>query len=79
MPILDGDRLIGRIDPVLDRTKKVLHLNAVYAEPDTTLDAAERVAPAIGELASWLGATSLELPDELPPAFAPMAALLRLA
>ena len=79
MPILDGDRLIGRIDPVLDRTKKVLHLNAVYAEPDTTLDPAERVAPAIGELASWLGATSLELPDELPPAFAPMAALLRLA
>jgi uncharacterized protein len=77
MPILDGDRLIGRIDPVLDRKEKVLRLNAVYAEPDTPMEAAERVGPAIGELASWLGAQSVELPEELPPAFAPIAALLR--
>jgi uncharacterized protein YcaQ len=77
MPILDGGRLIGRIDPVLDRKKKVLRLNAVYAEPDTPMEADERVATAIGELASWLGASSVELPDELPRAFAPMAALLR--
>ena len=69
MPILDGDRLIGRIDPVLDRKQKVLRLKAVYAEPDTPMEATERVATAIGDLASWLGASSVELPDELPPAF----------
>jgi hypothetical protein len=33
------------------------------------MEADERVAPAIGELASWLGAQSVELPEELPPAF----------
>jgi uncharacterized protein YcaQ len=66
MPILDGDRLIGRIDPVLDRKHKLLRLNAVYAEVDTAMDAAESVATAIGELASWLGASSIELPKELP-------------
>ena len=77
MPILDGDRLIGRIDPVLDRKKKVLRLNAVYAEPDTTMDAAERVATAIGELASWLGASAVELPEELPPAFEALRAQVR--
>jgi uncharacterized protein YcaQ len=66
LPILDGDRLIGRIDPVLDRKAKVLRLNAVYAEADAPMDAAERVAIAIGDLASWLGAESVELLDELP-------------
>ena len=68
MPILNGDRLIGRIDPVLDRKAKVLRLNAVYAERGATTDpgAPERVAGAIGELASWLCASSIELPKELP-------------
>jgi uncharacterized protein YcaQ len=35
MPILDGDRLVGRVDPVLARKAKVLRLNADYAEPAT--------------------------------------------
>jgi uncharacterized protein len=77
LPILDGDQLIGRIDPVLDRKARVLRLNAVHAEPDARMEAAERVAIAIRELASWLGAQVVELPEELPPAFAPVAALLR--
>ena len=72
MPILDGDRLIGRIDPVLDRKAKVLRLNAVYAEPDTCQGRGQNAwRPPIGEFATWLGAQSVELPDELPPAFAP--------
>jgi uncharacterized protein YcaQ len=77
MPIMDGDRLIGRVDPVFDRKTRVLRLNSVYAEPDSSVESAERVATALGELASWLGAESVELPRELPPAFAPLAALLR--
>jgi len=76
MPILDGDRLIGRIDPVLDRKQKILRLNAVYAEADTPTDTAERVATAIGDLASWLGAVSVELPDEMPPVWGRVARLL---
>jgi uncharacterized protein YcaQ len=77
LPILDRDQLIGRIDPVLDRRARVLRLNAVYAEPEARMEAAERVAITIRELASWLGAQVVELPEELPPAFAPVAALLR--
>jgi uncharacterized protein YcaQ len=33
LPILQGDRLIGRIDPVFDRKAKVLHVNGVWWEP----------------------------------------------
>src|SRR5437868_4159920 len=79
LPILDGDRLIGRVDPVLDRKAKVLRLNAVYAEPDAHVEAAERVATAIGDLASWIGATTIELPDELTSALAPLRAVIALA
>src|SRR5258708_21415491 len=32
LPILHGDRLIGRIDPLMDRAKGRLRVNAVYAE-----------------------------------------------
>jgi len=34
MPILHGDRLIGRIDPVMDRKRGRLTINAVYMEPN---------------------------------------------
>ena len=32
LSILHGDRLIGRIDPQLDRKNKTLLINAVYVE-----------------------------------------------
>src|SRR5205814_8324148 len=66
LPILDGDRFVGRVDPVFDRKQKVLHLNAVYAEADASAESAPRVAPPIGHLAAWLGACSIEWPHELP-------------
>jgi uncharacterized protein YcaQ len=65
LPILHGDRLIGRIDPVRDRKARVLRVNAIYAEPDAPSDAWPAVEAAIGELGTWLGADSVELP-ELP-------------
>jgi uncharacterized protein YcaQ len=37
MPILMGDRLIGRIDPRLDRTENKLHINLLQVEPDIKL------------------------------------------
>ena len=66
LAILHGDRLIGRLDPRLDRRAGVLHVNALYAEPHAPADAWPAVEAAIHELATWLGATSVELPDELP-------------
>jgi uncharacterized protein len=68
LPILHGDRLIGRIDPVMDRKAGALRVNAVYAEPDAPPEAWPAVEAAIGELEEWLGATSVELPG-LPPAW----------
>lgn len=37
MPILAGDRLIGRIDPRLDRAENKLHINLLQVEPDIKL------------------------------------------
>jgi uncharacterized protein YcaQ len=37
MPILSGDQLIGRIDPMFDRGRKQLVINAVHAEPATLI------------------------------------------
>ena len=38
LPILHGDRLIGRIDPKLDRKRNVLIVNAVFAEKNSPAD-----------------------------------------
>ena len=66
LPILHGDRLIGRIDPVMDRKRGVFTVNAVYAEPDAPADAWPAVSAAIHELGTWLGASEVRLPP-LPP------------
>jgi uncharacterized protein YcaQ len=58
LPILHGDRLIGRADPWMDRAQGRLHVNAVYAEPTapTDRDTARAVAGAVEDLARFLGA-----------------------
>lgn len=55
LPILHGDRLIGRVDPEMDREHGALKVNAVYAEPGAPRVGAE-VRGAIESLASFLGA-----------------------
>jgi len=67
LPILHGDRLIGRIDPIFDRKRRVLTVNAVYAEPDAPANAWPAVRSAIDELAAWLGADAVRLPVPPPP------------
>jgi uncharacterized protein YcaQ len=62
LPILHGDRLIGRIDPLYDRKAGVLRVNAVYAEPDAPADAWPKVRAAINDLAAWVGAGATTLP-----------------
>jgi uncharacterized protein len=77
LPILDGDRLIGRIDPRFDRRTGVLHLNAVHTEAGVGAESASRVSKAIAELARWLGADSIEVRGEPPAAW--RSALLEMA
>ena len=53
LPILRGDRLVGRIEPVHDRRARLLHVRGVWWQPGTrqvSLDAPLR------RLARWLGA-----------------------
>jgi uncharacterized protein len=66
LPILHGERLVGRIDPVYERRAGRLVVNAVYAEPDAPAEAGPGVAAAIAALASWLGASDISLGERRP-------------
>jgi uncharacterized protein YcaQ len=67
LPILHGERLIGRIDPVFDRRAEILRVNGVWAEQDAPASAGPRVAGAIQELGSWLGAREIAFGRSMPP------------
>jgi uncharacterized protein YcaQ len=62
LPILRGDRLIGRVDPLYDRRAGVLRVNAIYEEPGATPSDWPPAERAIDELAGWLGADDVVWP-----------------
>jgi uncharacterized protein len=66
LPILHGDRLVGRVDPAMDRASGRLAVNAVHAEPDAPATAGPAVAAALGELAAFLGADGVDLRQPPP-------------
>jgi uncharacterized protein len=66
LPILHGDRLIGRVDPAMDRASGRLVVNAIHAEPDAPAAAGPGVAAALQELAAFLGADGVDL-GQPPP------------
>jgi uncharacterized protein YcaQ len=57
LPILRGDRLIGRIDPVLDRKTGVLKVNSVHWEPGVKPVSLQK---PLRSLANFIGAGSIE-------------------
>jgi uncharacterized protein YcaQ len=59
LPVLRGERLIGRIDPEYDRAANVLRVRAVYPEPGEELVGLDE---ALAELARFLGADEVTLP-----------------
>lgn len=59
LPILHGDRLVGRVAPRLDRRTGVLALEGVYAESDAGAELAPAVSDAITRLAAFIGARSI--------------------
>jgi uncharacterized protein YcaQ len=69
LPVLHGDRLVGRIDPLYDRAARTLRINAVHAEPDAPAGAGGPLGKAIHDLARWLGAETVDLPRGLPRAW----------
>jgi uncharacterized protein YcaQ len=57
LPILHGDRLVGRIEPVFDRREKVLRVKGLWWEPgERPVDLEEPLA----SLARFLGAEQIE-------------------
>ena len=71
LPILHGDRLIGRIDPTMDRANQRLTINAVYAERDApkSRQTARAIADAIEDLAGFLGAKEIVYTRRVPAAW----------
>lgn len=71
MPILWGDRFVGRIDPKLDRTTSTLRINAVFAEADApaTSELVASLERRIRELAEFVGARRVEYSSRFPGAW----------
>jgi uncharacterized protein YcaQ len=60
MPLLDGERIIARIDPVLDRRANRLVVKAVHREPGSTARAVDgALRGSLSDLAGFLGAGSV--------------------
>ncbi len=68
LPILHGDRLIGRIDPKMDREHGRLHIHAVHAEQDAPLNrkTARAIRDAVEDLATFLGANEIHYTHLVP-------------
>ena len=66
LPILHGDRLIGRVDPTMDRKANVFRVNAVFAEDAAPENAGPAIAKAVSRLAKWLGADEIAYSRKVP-------------
>jgi uncharacterized protein YcaQ len=65
LPILEGDRLVGRLDPKLHRDRGHLEVLGLWWEPDVKPTRARRVklSEALDLLVGQLGAESWSLPS----------------
>jgi uncharacterized protein YcaQ len=66
LPILRGDRLVGRIEPAFDRKTQTLRVLGVFAQPGAPASAGPGIAAATRRLAQWLGANDLVYPRKVP-------------
>lgn len=55
LPILDGDRLVGKLDATADRRRGVLRVDAVHEDVAFTARVTSAVHREIDALAAWLG------------------------
>jgi uncharacterized protein YcaQ len=74
LPILHRGRLVGRIDPLLDRRARRLTIKAVHLEPAVRPSSrlAAAIVRAINDYASFLQATRIDILVADPPAFLPL-------
>jgi uncharacterized protein len=62
LPVLRGDRLVGRLDPSWQRAERVLTVKAWQMQPETDAVDRDAVHEAIDELARWLRAERVAFP-----------------
>ena len=76
LPILWGDRFIGRVDPLLGRRNEKLLINSVHAEPGApgNKEVASMIKETIERLAEFLGAWEVAYSTSVP---APRRSYLR--
>ncbi|MGA7671480.1 MAG: crosslink repair DNA glycosylase YcaQ family protein [Nitrolancea sp.] len=71
LPILDRGRLIGRLDPKVDRRERVLYLRSVHVEPGIKFDdeISERLQETLRDFAAFNDASTIVVqagPKKLP-------------
>lgn len=62
MPVLMGDRIVGSVDPKLDRDKSELIVNRVVMEPAAPRNADREIRAAVDDLAAFVGAARVRWP-----------------
>ena len=60
LPILHGDRLVGKVDAKADRDASVLRVIAVHEDVRFTKPIVKAVEAELADLASWLGLDAIE-------------------
>lgn len=72
MPILHRGRLVGLIDPSMDRKNGVLTIRSLHLQPHVkpTVALARAIAKALDEFVAFLGGTEWKIEQSNPPDFA---------
>ena len=60
LPILHGDRLVGKVDAKADRKASVLRVQAIHEDVKFTRTTTKAVQAELDDLASWLGLDAVE-------------------
>jgi len=55
LPILYGDRLVGKLDAAADRKASVLRVNAIHEDVKFSRTISKAVLAEVEDLASWIG------------------------
>jgi uncharacterized protein len=62
LPVLHGDRLVGKVDAIADRKASVLRVHAIHQDVRFTRSIAGAVQAELDDLALWLGLAAVEMP-----------------
>ena len=60
LPILHGDRLVGKVDATADRKASVLRVHAIHEDVTFTRPIAKGVQAELDDLAGWLRLDAVE-------------------